>query len=314
MNYAIYDIAHPVHYLQIGHFIASPGWQHAPFQHKKDTEVMFGLKGDVALQIDHQETYHLHQGEVLTVFPHGFITGAAPVTESAEFYWFHFVQYGTYEITDTPPHLADESTQIVLPRHMVLKYPEQSIIMANQLLDVGHGHNYSNLPQDYLATLLLATLTNDWWLQNEHVTYEEGQSNQIKEWIRVNMNEDMAVSAIAEHFNMSQDYLSRLFKHATGGTIKGYLNKVRLDTARFLLLTTDLSIQEVAEHSYFNDYKYFFRLFRQTVHLTPAKYRNAFSRTFLNNPTIDPGFDIAEAVRRIESVQKKDNRRNGQLS
>ncbi|MCH4165529.1 MAG: helix-turn-helix domain-containing protein, partial [Lentilactobacillus diolivorans] len=77
-------------------------------------------------------------------------------------------------------------------------------------------------------------------------------------------------------------------------------NQSKINLASYLLLTTDLSVSEIAERSFFNDYKYFFRLFKNYTSLTPLKYRNTFTKTFLNNPKIDPGFDVGKIVSLLE--------------
>ncbi len=105
---------------------------------------------------------------------------------------------------------------------------------------------------------------------------------------------------IAEHFEINQNYLAVMFKNITGSTVKEYLNSLKIDQAKYLLLTTNDSVQEISEKSYFNDYKYFFRIFKKNTNLTPAKYRNTFTRTFLNSPAIDPGYDIGKIVAVLE--------------
>nr|WP_054656674.1 helix-turn-helix transcriptional regulator [Lentilactobacillus otakiensis] len=148
--------------------------------------------------------------------------------------------------------------------------------------------------------MLLTELSNDYINQLSSSDNDESKVTQIKEWVRLNINKELTVHDIAEHFEINQNYLAVMFKNITGSTVKEYLNSLKIDQAKYLLLTTNDSVQEISEKSYFNDYKYFFRIFKKNTNLTPAKYRNTFTRTFLNSPAIDPGYDIGKIVAVLE--------------
>ncbi|MDR1375162.1 MAG: helix-turn-helix domain-containing protein, partial [Treponema sp.] len=56
-----------------------------------------------------------------------------------------------------------------------------------------------------------------------------------------------------------------------------YLARIRIDAAKRLLSTSDLSISQVAEMTGFQDYRGFSRAFTQLEKLTPSKYRESCS-------------------------------------
>lgn len=72
---------------------------------------------------------------------------------------------------------------------------------------------------------------------------------------------------------MSQSHLSREFKRETGMTLTDYIKKHRLNEAKFLLETGNLSIKEIAQRVGYPDPRALNRLFRQTEGLTAANYR-----------------------------------------
>ncbi|VDG22504.1 AraC family transcriptional regulator [Lactiplantibacillus mudanjiangensis] len=76
------------------------------------------------------------------------------------------------------------------------------------------------------------------------------------------------------HYNA--EYLNRLLKKQTGQTITAYAQKVRLQKAQQLLVTTDLKIQLIAERLGFNSETYFYHYFKKQAQLSPNQYRQKF--------------------------------------
>ena len=298
MKYGIYSLERPVRFVESGHFIADRGWSHSNSTRKSDVEILVGISGIIPLKID-DSNYLLSPGKVLACFPGETILGAGPTTTSSEFFWFHFIPQANFFVENDIEINTLEHNKIGIPRFFSLKEKERILVLATELLDISHrsGHSTS---ANFSASLLTTEIANDYLSQHSVMTASESRISQIKEWIRMNMNRDLSVGDIAEEFNVSHNYMSRMFKKESGLTIKNYLNKLKLDNAKYLLLTTTDSIQEVADKSYFNDYKYFFRIFKKEIGMTPATYRNTFTKTFLNNKDIDPGYDVGKIVSILE--------------
>lgn len=298
MKYGVFDLRQPLTLVECGRFIAEETWTHKSSTRKSDTEIMIGLSGNVPLFIG-SERFNLTPGTVLVNFPKETIVGAHEAKIPSEFIWIHVINRAPLQVKrelddeDFSEHIA------VLPRFFRMAEPNRTLVLGTQLLDVAHhqGHVSS---ADYAATLLLSEISNDYVNQLSASTNDESKVTQIKEWVRLNINKELTVHDIAEHFEINQNYLAVMFKKITGSTVKKYLNSLKIDQAKYLLLTTSASVQEISEMSYFNDYKYFFRIFKNSTNLTPAKYRNTFTRTFLNNPEIDPGYDVGKIVSLLE--------------
>lgn len=80
-------------------------------------------------------------------------------------------------------------------------------------------------------------------------------------------------SDIARELKISPSELSRLYKSATGVTLKYYLQQQLMEEAQVLLLTTNKSIKEIAAHLQYEDALYFTRVFRKCVGEAPTAYR-----------------------------------------
>lgn len=87
--------------------------------------------------------------------------------------------------------------------------------------------------------------------------------------------EPLSISRIAAEVGASASHMQRAFRSHFGVTIIGYLQARRLERARTLLLTTDLSITEVAFASGFHDHGYFTRRFTREQGVSPSAYRTA---------------------------------------
>ncbi len=96
---------------------------------------------------------------------------------------------------------------------------------------------------------------------------------QAQHWLQDNYQRDIAMVAVAERFGMSLRSFNRRFKTATGLTPVHYLQEIRINNARDLLQTSNLTIHEVAEKVGYQDTGYFTALFKRQLATTPSDYR-----------------------------------------
>ncbi len=89
------------------------------------------------------------------------------------------------------------------------------------------------------------------------------------------LTSDLSLSRQAEILNVNASYLSSLFKKETGMTLTDYVAKKRIDNAAFLLMSTNLQIQTVAQHCGIYDVNYFTKLFKKHMGKTPREYRDS---------------------------------------
>lgn len=88
---------------------------------------------------------------------------------------------------------------------------------------------------------------------------------------------DVTLVSMAEHFNFHPSYLSSLFKSLSGFTFSEKLLMIRLEQAKRLLITTNLSIQSIVDLIGFKEKSYFHKCFKKYYHTTPSKYRKEHS-------------------------------------
>ncbi len=96
----------------------------------------------------------------------------------------------------------------------------------------------------------------------------------IADYINEKYMENIDGKAIEKMFSINYDYANRIFKQYFGLSINRYRNQRRIDRAKFLLVTTDKTLEEIAQEIGFDDKYYFSRLFTKYEGISPLKYRS----------------------------------------
>lgn len=87
------------------------------------------------------------------------------------------------------------------------------------------------------------------------------------------MNPDISLVLVSNEIAVSPNYLSALIKKSTGKTFIDLLTQKRIETAKDLLLCTNLKIKEIAEKCGYNDQHYFSYCFKKYVGMSPNACR-----------------------------------------
>lgn len=95
----------------------------------------------------------------------------------------------------------------------------------------------------------------------------------IIQYIHHHYQDDLALSDLANRFTMSVSRISEVIKQTTGQTFVHFLHDLRLRHACSLLVSTDMSVAEIALEVGYGSYKTFSRIFRETKGMVPKDYR-----------------------------------------
>ncbi len=96
-------------------------------------------------------------------------------------------------------------------------------------------------------------------------------------FIEKNYQKEVSLSMLADAAGLTPSYFSALFKKETGETLSDYLVRYRLAIAQRLLKESRLCIAEVAASAGYMDVKYFSRLFKKHMNITPSAFRKLTS-------------------------------------
>jgi len=111
------------------------------------------------------------------------------------------------------------------------------------------------------------------FFEKEHNHHPDEDITQIQIWLQDNYHRDIVMTQLAEKFGMSTRTLNRRFKAALGISPLDFLQEVRINIAKDLLKTTNLSINEIVEKVGYQDTGFFTTLFKKHLATTPIAYR-----------------------------------------
>ncbi|ENP7126683.1 AraC family transcriptional regulator [Raoultella sp. YJ] len=97
--------------------------------------------------------------------------------------------------------------------------------------------------------------------------------DEIKSHIDSHYHMDISRESVADAFNISPGYLSRLFSRESDMKFNEYLKLARISRSKTLLINTTMKINEVSEKCGFTDTNYFCKVFRDINDCTPLEYR-----------------------------------------
>ncbi len=92
------------------------------------------------------------------------------------------------------------------------------------------------------------------------------------EYVNKNYKKDISLSEIAEFTGVSNSYISRVFKEDCGMGFVEYLNRIRVENAKNLIENGKFKLKEIVAKVGFNNYNYFFRVFKDIEGMTPLEY------------------------------------------
>ena len=107
--------------------------------------------------------------------------------------------------------------------------------------------------------------------------YADGLSKrklrEVLDYINDNLDQELSITELAGLVHMSYYYFIRLFKQSTGLTPHCYIIQQRLELAKQLLRSTDLSILEISYRVGFRCQSRFATVFHQHLNISPRQYR-----------------------------------------
>ncbi len=109
----------------------------------------------------------------------------------------------------------------------------------------------------------------------------------VYNYIEQHFREEVRVKDVADQLSLSESAFCRYFKRTTGNTFSSFLNQYRIMYACRLIKQTDKSFRDIAFESGFNNFSYFFRVFKKIMGTSPSEYKKNIEHIWENSPLID---------------------------
>lgn len=97
---------------------------------------------------------------------------------------------------------------------------------------------------------------------------------QIESYLNQNYGTKVSLEQVARHFHMNKNYLSQLFKTETGVNFTHYLNQLRIEKAKLLMLNSSDTLSEISDKVGFSDFRYFSRVFKRLTLQSPSRFKS----------------------------------------
>ena len=195
--------------------------------------------------------------------------------------------------------IPDDFIRAFLKRAEIVTSPQKDLSGQDPVLRVHEDEllkNYYHSIKSYLSLsempderlllhkfdeLLLSLFTNKKHqdLTDYFISLCQDQEYHMTRVMEENFAYNLSLENYAQLCHMSLSAFKKSFKqfyHTTPGV---WLKQRKLDLARHMTLTTELTISQVSFECGFEDTSHFIRLFKQEFHLTPLQYRQKHSKT-----------------------------------
>jgi AraC-like DNA-binding protein len=134
----------------------------------------------------------------------------------------------------------------------------------------------------YIASGILLQILGQMFASKKYHSFEgkeiEGKIKQAKLAILENLSQTILQEELAESVGLGYSLYRKKFKEYTGVSPAQYQIGLRINKAKDLLITSNLSLKEIAGNLGFETADYFFRLFRQKTGVTPSDFREKNKR------------------------------------
>jgi len=247
-----------VFYCNAGKFVSQWEWIH-PDRTINSYEIIFVIKGTVYIEEDGRR-YRVKENELLLLEPNRRHFGYKKSTNTS-FFWVHF--------TDLP--VLDINL-----KHQNVSEAYHLSLLFKQLMHF-HNEKESHESLDYLTRLILIECFSSAKKEKPNPKVSE-----ISAWIKANRDTVLKVEQVCSHFGYNADYISRLFKASQGKSLKEYIDDVKLDYIKHLLIISNMSIADIAYNTGFEDYKYFLKFFKYHEGITPTQFLKTYPNTHIN--------------------------------
>ncbi len=263
-------------------------------------EMMYVLSGSCVMSAD-KEKHSMKRGDYLFVdanVPHTLATDADVDCRMLN------VEYSFKETVSAYPDLHSQAVADFALAALLQKRPLKLFMKDNGdvgallralVLQLDSGTNLTDWLVQSLFSALHMRIARA-WSETERLCSEPGERYvaDTLSYLRSHYDMDFRISDAAAAINVHPAHLQRVFKRSQGMTIVAYLNRYRMEQAKMLLISTDLSVSDLCGYVGMNSRQHFSAVFKEHVGMSPVAYRNgAVKRKYAADEAVDEVADEA---------------------
>ncbi|MCR5106810.1 MAG: AraC family transcriptional regulator [Lachnospiraceae bacterium] len=245
----------------VGHFRYMAGY--GLYRDSYDSFLCFLVrKGSCKIQI-YDRTFTAEEGQIALIdcyIPHSYRSDAPWEAE-----WFHFDGI-----------LARKYYEMITQNENVVFYLNSTYRFEKNLNRLYLSFKNTNVPDPAVLNNLIVNMMTELIVSREQSDKYINREDVIEDtvsYISDNLSGELSLKALAERANLSPFYFSRLFKSETGFAPYDYILTLRINHAKYLLLSTSSSIKDICFQLGFGSESAFCTAFRKKVGQTPKEFR-----------------------------------------
>jgi AraC-like DNA-binding protein len=287
------------YYIVCGEDTYEVGETHVERQNIEVFDMLAVTKGRLFMG-EGSQTWTVNEGQALVLRPDQHHYPTKGCREETHFHWIHFQTVGIWSEFDSNPkksekqHLYAKAKSILnldspkdlgskftevfsikLPRLCTLSAPSKTFEAINGLSELEKiSHFTAKYEQQALFQNILRYVHEEQSQPCNEATIKVAEK--AASFFRKNYSVPFSYKQLQEELHFHPTYIARCVKKVYGCTLLEYLTKYRLQKARILLLTSNLSISSVAEKVGFYNPIYFSRCFKNAEGLSPREFRKRY--------------------------------------
>lgn len=113
--------------------------------------------------------------------------------------------------------------------------------------------------------------------ENNETKFSKSTNLLISE-LKAQTKDKLDLNAISKKLYYTKSYLCRKFKQDTGTTIVQYLYELKINQAKFMLLNTNKTLQEISNELSFESVQYFNYIFKKYAGLSPKQWQKVVAK------------------------------------
>lgn len=239
-------------------------------------EIYYSISGGKQFLIDNK-FYTIEQGDIFIInqYESHKITQADKMIHERIVLSIHpeYTKQLSTSITNLDACFSDRPENFCHKISLTKEQQKRFLYYINKITDArGYGHDILEKSAFMELMILInnAVLTGCQTNNPASFSYNH-QVEDILVYINRNITSPITLEQLSDEFFLSESYICRIFKSATGTTINKYVNARRISIAKSLL-RDGVSVMEAYEKSGFSDYSNFFKAFTKGVGISPKKY------------------------------------------
>ncbi len=251
-----------------------------PWHYHEEVELLLILEGELNVFYG-EEQLALRQGDVAlfgSSEPHWTMHTSGQLDYIV--FQINLHHYWDPSTMNSMKHFSEVIRPLSALNYLFREHPEARRQIAELIRDIFDEMNASQIGYELAVTariksILLLLLRFD---TRRMLNYTDNQlSLRLQpaiDYVEAHLHEKLTVEALSKRLNISYTYFIKLFKQAVGMSFTDFVNYKRIKRAEQQLLTSDLSIAEIAEAAGMSNLGHFYDLFRRYNGCSPKQFKD----------------------------------------